>query len=577
MPTSPRDPAASLLQLPSEPLADGQFNSGRRAHDILLKAGLITHEQFLAAASEAAEKSTTTLAALIDLGFVTRKDALRASAEAVGLTFIELDDFSTDQTITDLLTSSQARRYLALPLRIVEDNAILIATTFENALNWQVRDDLRTITKRTVEFRVAMKADLTAKLNTVYRNEQEMSGLIADLLNFDDDDREDGEDSPLVRYIDLILEQAISDRASDIHIEPGEDTIRIRYRIDGVLKEMAPAPKELQAGVISRIKIMADMDIADRRLPQDGRLTFLHDSRKVDVRATSQPTVWGEKIVLRILDNSQTRMSLTELGFSEYNFKRWESAYTKAHGMLLVTGPTGSGKSTSLYATLNAINRPEVNVITVEDPVEFQMPGANQIQVNNKAGLTFASALRSILRADPDVVLIGEIRDQESAVIATQAALTGHLVLSTLHTNDSPSALTRIAEIGVEPFLIASALDCVLAQRLARRLCTFCKELFQPDPAVFDSVDFTPELRDAEFFRPRGCSRCANTGFRGRVALTEVMIVSEALQKMVVRQASSDEIAAQARLEGMHTLRQDGWVKVADGLTTIQEVLRVVA
>jgi type IV pilus assembly protein PilB len=381
-----------------------------------------------------------------------------------------------------------------------------------------------------------------------------------------------------VRFVNLLISQAIADRASDIHIEPTERDLRVRYRIDGVLHEAHRSPKNIQNGVISRLKIMSEIDIAERRIPQDGRLSVVHHGRKVDLRLATLPTVWGEKIVARILDNSNTRLDLNDLGFSDFNFHRYRGSYTKPYGMILVTGPTGSGKSTTLYATLNAIARPEVNIITVEDPVEYRLPGINQVQTNVKAGLTFASALRSILRSDPDILLVGEIRDHETAQIAVEAALTGHLVLSTLHTNDAPSAITRLTEMGIEPFLVGSALDAVLAQRLCRLLCEKCRKAYVPEPGELLDVGFPWE--DGQplptLYRPVGCDACARTGYHGRIALHEVMPVGEDIERLAVQRVSSDEISRLALAEGMITLRDDGWSKVSQGLTSIEEILRVV-
>jgi type IV pilus assembly protein PilB len=326
------------------------------------------------------------------------------------------------------------------------------------------------------------------------------------------------------------------------------------------------------------LKIMSDMNIAERRVPQDGRLSVNHDGRKIDLRIATLPTVWGEKVVARILDNSTARLGLTDLAFSPANFTRFEESYTKPYGMILATGPTGSGKSTTLYATLNQLNRPDVNVITVEDPVEYRLPGINQVQTNARAGLTFASALRSILRSDPDIVLIGEIRDHETAQIAVEAALTGHLVLSTLHTNDAPSAVTRLVEMGIEPFLVGSAVDAVVAQRLCRALCPRCREGYQPSPRELLNIGYpwsdgqpVPTL-----YRPKGCTSCSSTGYRGRLALHEVMTVTEDIERLAVARASTDEINRRAREQGMATLREDGWLKVGQGRTSIEEVLRVV-
>jgi type IV pilus assembly protein PilB len=386
-----------------------------------------------------------------------------------------------------------------------------------------------------------------------------------------------GEEAPIVRFVNSIIEQAIENRASDMHIEPTEDDLRVRFRIDGVLHEIDTVPRAVQSALISRLKIMSGVDITERRVPQNGRITVELNGRQVDLRAATLPTVWGEKIVLRVLDTGGIDLELRRLGFSDKNYQRFSTSFTKPHGMVLVTGPTGSGKSTTLYATLNEISKPEINIITVEDPVEYRLPGVNQVQVNHKAGLTFAAVLPAILRSDPDVVLIGEIRDRVTAQLAVEASLTGHLVLSTLHTNDAPSAVTRLTEMGIEPFLVGSSLDCVMAQRLARRLCQWCKEPYAPTETELEGARWpfetvgTPE----QMWRAVGCRSCAGTGYRGRIALHEVMPVSEEVERLAVERASAHDIQKVALAEGMDMLRTDGLRKAAAGDTTLAEVLRV--
>jgi type IV pilus assembly protein PilB len=444
-------------------------------------------------------------------------------------------------------------------------------------------DDIRSLSGLDVRPVVATKADVAAAIDRFHRGDDELDELT---MSIDAGEQEDDlahvkeivEDAPIVKFVNLLITQAINDRASDIHIEPTEHDMRVRFRIDGVLHEVMRSPKSIQAGVVSRLKIMSDIDIAERRVPQDGRMSVNTSSKKIDLRVATLPTVWGEKIVMRLLDNSTAMLDLTDLGFSAGNYRRYAESFTKPYGMMLVTGPTGSGKSTTLYATLNIVSTPEKNVITVEDPVEYRLPGINQVQTNAKAGLTFASALRSILRSDPDVVLIGEIRDHETAQIAIEAALTGHLVLSTLHTNDSPSAVTRLIEMGIEPFLVGSAIDCVLAQRLARRLCSKCKEIYVPteETLVHARFPWTPAEPVPELHRAVGCSACSKTGYKGRLALHEVMVVSEQIERLSVERASADVIGRAAREEGMVTLRADGMEKVRQGVTTLEEVLRIV-
>lgn len=550
--------------------------------EVLVTEGLITHDQLAAAQVAAAGIGEPVLNVLVQQGAVGKKDVFRATVKAAGMEFVEILDVPIDPAAVALVSGDQARKYGCLPVGFDGDVLVVVADS-QTAMNWQVRDDLQAITRHPVRLACAMKTEIQARTNMLYRAEAELGQLVHDML--EDDSTVDimapvasTSDAPLVRYVNLLLNQAISDNASDIHVEPSENNIRIRYRIDGVLKEMAPAPKEIQSAIISRLKIMSDMDIAERRIPQDGRLSVIQRGRKIDLRVSCLPTVWGEKIVMRILDNTAAQMALPDLGFSPPNLVKWRRAYERPYGMLIVSGPTGSGKSTTLYATLNAVSRPEVNIVTVEDPVEYRIPGINQVQTHAKAGLTFAAALRSILRADPDIILIGEIRDHETAQIAIESALTGHLVLTTLHTNDAPSVLTRLSEMGIEPFLVGSALECATGQRLARRLCTKCKRESPKSASELAAVDFEyPPGIEPAFFDPVGCSACAGTGFRGRLAMHEIMPMTEDIAKLAVRNASSDEVRRVAIDQGMRTLRQDGWLKVAEGLTTIPEVLRVIA
>ena len=385
------------------------------------------------------------------------------------------------------------------------------------------------------------------------------------------------QEAPIVRYVNGLIEQAIENRASDLHVEPGEDDLRIRFRIDGVLHDIETVPRAVQPALISRLKIMSGVDITERRVPQSGRITVDLNQRHVDLRLATLPTVWGEKIVLRVLDTGGIDLDLKRLGFTAENYDRFSASFRKPHGMLLVNGPTGSGKSTTLFACLNQINRPEINIITVEDPVEYRLPGVNQVQVNHKAGLTFAAVLPAILRSDPDVVLIGEIRDRVTAQLAVEASLTGHLVLSTLHTNDAASAITRLIEMGIEPFLVGSSLDCVMAQRLARRLCQWCKEPYAPSRSELAAARWPFGQIEApmEMWRAHGCRSCAGTGYRGRIALHEVMTVSEDIERLSVERASAHDIGHVAVNEGMEMLRADGLRKAAAGETTLAEVLRV--
>lgn len=521
---------------------------------------------------------------LIDKGVLTDVQVASARAAYAGLPFVELVDYPIDRTAVSLVSAALCRRHDVLPLTLAGDT---ITVAMADPGDVFALDDIRAATRMRVAAVVAERQDLRNAMNRLLRADGELSDLqsvlqeehkpSSELVQVTNESLED--DAPIVRFVNLIISQAIQDRASDIHIEPGEFEVRVRYRIDGVLHEMQRAPKQIQNGVISRLKIMSDIDIAERRKPQDGRLSVMHGGRKVDLRVATLPTVWGEKVVMRILDNSTSSMDLNDLGLLQHNYDVFKKSYTKPYGMILVTGPTGSGKSTTLYTTLHTVSRPEINVITVEDPVEYRMAGINQVQVNPKAGLTFASALRSILRSDPDVVLLGEIRDHETAQIAIEASLTGHLVLSTLHTNDAPSAITRLTEMEIEPFLVGSALDSVVAQRLARRLCERCRQPYTPVVTEIAALGFwvDPDQPVPVLYQPVGCQVCSNTGYRGRIAIHEIMAVSEEIERLAVRRASSAEIKKIAIAEGMLTLRQDGWSKAQMGLTSVEEILRVVA
>jgi type IV pilus assembly protein PilB len=548
--------------------------------DILLDGGLVTRDQLDEAFAEHQSIGRSLGRVLVDRGILSESQLVAALAQQIGLRFIDLTDFPIDGSALARVSGSVCRRHTAIPVAF-EDGRIIVAMA--DPANVFAVDDIRTISGFDVIPAVATRADVLSAIDRHYRADTDLDELTSVMEVEDDTEdlsslREVVEDAPIVKFVNLLITQAIQDRASDIHLEPTEQDLRVRYRIDGVLHEVMNSPKSIQSGVISRLKIMADINIAERRIPQDGRLSVSANGKKIDLRVATLPTVWGEKVVMRILDNSTARLDLADLGFSDYNFGTYSQSFVKPYGMILVTGPTGSGKSTTLYATLNIVNKPEVNIITVEDPVEYRLPGINQVQTNAKAGLTFAAALRSILRSDPDIVLIGEIRDHETSQIAVEAALTGHLVLSTLHTNDAPSAVTRLTEMGIEPFLVGSAVDCVLAQRLARRLCGKCKEAYTPTPEMLTSARYPwqdgQEL--PELFRPVGCPTCSKTGYKGRLALHEVMAVNEEIERLAVDRAPTATINDAALRNGMRTLRDDGMLKVGLGVTSIDEILRVV-
>ncbi|MFI5911464.1 GspE/PulE family protein [Dactylosporangium sp. NPDC051541] len=529
------------------------------------------------AAEEAERTGRSIRAVLINDHVVTEDQLTEASADAYGIATLDLVGHPIDPAAVTKIPMALVLRHRVLGIALTEHEITVGITDPGDVL---ALDDVRAATGLTVRPVVVARSELRKIIDRLKREENDL-GEVAESLAAESapavSNISANEDAPIVRYVNSLIEQAIVNRASDLHLEPGEHNMRVRYRIDGVLHEVDTVPKHVQAALISRLKIMSNVDITERRVPQNGRITVDLNQRQVDLRTATLPTVWGEKIVLRVLDTSGMDLKLTKLGFSQRNYERFATSFNKPHGMLLVTGPTGSGKSTTLYATLAEISKPTVNIITVEDPVEYRLPGVNQVQVDHKAGLTFAAVLPAILRSDPDVVLIGEVRDRTTAQLAVEAALTGHLVLSTLHTNDAPSAVTRLVEMGIEPFLVGSSVDCVLAQRLARRLCDWCKTEYTPNEAELIGARWPYDLLGTPetLWRPVGCRSCANTGYRGRLALHEVMPVSPDIEKLAIDRASAHEIQAVAYREGLLDLRVDGLAKAAEGQTSIPEVVRV--
>ena len=565
--------APGILGLTS-PLGKG--HSGMFVTDVLVELGFVDRDRARLAVEEARGAGRTPEAILVEQKVVDSSQLSRAVAERYGLYHLDLNAYKVDMGASNLISPAAARRYNAVPVGFMPDDTVLLAMSDPSDVI--AIDDVQMITGSICRVAVAAPEDIEAlirRLNTLssavteaVEEEEAASGdEITEL-------RESADDAPVIKLVYSILGQATNEGASDVHFEPQEGEMRVRFRVDGVLIEAAKVPKRMVAGVISRIKIMSDMDIAEKRVPQDGRVSLNVEGRKVDLRITTLPTQRGEGCTIRILDTDQAMRSLDELGMDGDGRKRYETSYRKPYGAILVTGPTGSGKSTSLYATLNEINDIEKKIITIEDPVEYRLDGINQMGVNRKAGLTFAAGLRSMLRADPDVIMVGEIRDGETARIAIEAALTGHLVLSTLHTNDAPGAIVRLQKMGIETFLTASAVDCVVAQRLARKLCEQCKrQTVMPHQALLDA-GYDVE-GDITVYEPVGCARCGGSGYRGRIGVYSVMMMSEALKEMTVAGASEAELTAVARQEGMATLSEDGLRKVQAGVTSIEEVARV--
>jgi len=518
---------------------------------------------------------------LVGKGLFTEAEFFKAVADFAGLEYVELAGLSIGGDVIALLPGNFCREAGVLPLAARGDHLFLGIT---DPGNLQAVDDVGSLTGLIVAPKVVTETALLTAQNRYLRADDELDKLSEaieeEAADFETAEnlRSEDDDAPIVRFVNLLISQAVQDRASDIHVEPRAKDLRVRFRIDGVLHEMQKADKSIQAGVLSRLKIMADMDIAEKRKPQDGRMSISHNNQKIDIRAAALPTVWGEKIIMRILDHSTDKRALDSMGMSADNLTILRDSLAQSHGMILVTGPTGSGKSTTLYTSLDEISTNEVNVITVEDPVEKRIDGVNQVQINNRAGMSFPAALRSILRSDPDIVMIGEIRDQETATIAVEASLTGHLVLSTLHTNGAPESLTRLVEMGVEPYLVGTSVSAIVAQRLARKLCEKCKIVMEPDLKVLEKVEF-PVIGDNKpvIYGPVGCSECSETGFRGRVPVVEIMRVTEDIERLVVDGASASIIRAKAEKDGFRSLRMDGFRRVLLGDTTIDEVMRVSA
>ena len=554
----------------------------KRLGEILREDNLLTEGQLQAALEKQKETNERLGRILISMGFVDEKTVLKVLEAKLGLPLINISRRNLDPEVVKLIPEQLALKYKVIPVEL-DDNRITLAMA--DPLNVLAVDDVRIASGCDVEPAIASESDIDSAI-AAYFGKDSIVKMVEDIpedlgMDFDEGGleqlREIVEDAPMVKLVNSLITQAVAGRASDIHVEPREKELHVRYRIDGVLSEVTQFPKRMQAPVISRLKIMADLDIAERRVPQDGRIQMKIDNKEIDFRVSTLPTIFGEKVVLRVLDKSRGLMHLQELGMLPEILKRFRTVITHPYGIILVTGPTGSGKTTTLYSVLNDINTPEKNIITLEDPVEYTLGGVNQVQLNIKAGLTFAGGLRSVLRQDPDIIMVGEIRDPETAKIAIQSAMTGHLVLSTLHTNTASATLTRLMEMGIEPFLVASSVVGIVAQRLVRRLCPECKEPYEPSGMLVEKLGIKarPDER-VVLFQPKGCPACNNTGFRGRLALQEVLFMSSSVKDLVTNKAPADQIETAAIEEGMMTLRQDGLRKVALGLTSLEEAMRAV-
>ncbi len=559
-----------------------------RVGELLVRLGLITDDQ-LQKAKEAQSAGGGMLGTyLVELGFISEKDFASVLSEQYAVPIVELDDYHIDDAAVQLIPHNLAQKHGLIPL--VKENSTLTIAMIDPS-NIVALNDIKFITGLDIRVVIATETDIKAKQERYYEENVSYDSIIDDLSNEDievvdmNDDidiqelEKATEDAPVVKLVNAVLTDAIKKGASDIHIEPYEKTFRVRFRIDGVLYEIMKPPLKLKNAITSRLKIMADLDIAERRLPQDGRIKLkLGNNKEMDFRVNVLPTLFGEKVVLRLLDKSNLQLDMTKLGFFPEQLELFKSAINKPHGMVLVTGPTGSGKTTTLYSALADLNKVGTNISTAEDPVEFNLSGINQAQMHDDIGFNFASALRAFLRQDPDVIMVGEIRDYETAEIGIKASLTGHLVLSTVHTNDAPSTVSRLLNMGVEPFLVASSINLIVAQRLARKVCSNCAQELKVNPELLVNIGIpAAEARHVRVLQGKGCEQCSGTGYKGRIALYEVMPMYEEIREFILNGASTAELKRECIKLGMLTLRASGLLRLKEGMTTIEEVLRVTA
>lgn len=545
----------------------------KRLGELLVEAGLITEQQLQDALREQKERNMRLGDVLISRGYITEQQRIEVLEYQLGIPHVQLFRQKIDPKAIHLIPQKLAEQHKVLPLR-VEGNKLFVA--MDDPLDYFAIDELRMATGMWIEPAIASREELERAIRRYYGLQESVERVMQNLEAREADDAlpEDDENSPVVKTVNQIIQQAVQIGASDIHIDPQEDSLRVRYRVDGMMRTERPLPPNMQSVIVARIKVVAGMNVAERRLPQDGRVEIDIESRKVDIRISTLPTIHGEKVVMRILDLSNTLTEIEKLGFSPHNLQLFLKGINSPHGIVFITGPTGSGKTTTLYSALSRLNRDEVNIITIEDPVEYQLKGINQLQVNPQVGLTFARGLRAILRQDPNIVMVGEIRDVETAEIAVRAAMTGHLVLSTLHSNSAVNAITRLIDMGVEPFLVASALNCVVAQRLVRRVCPHCAEEREPSPQEGE-LFAACGIKADRLKIGRGCGECSRTGYRGRLAIHEVLACDDGLRSMILQKRTDSEYRAYASARGLIPLVQDGLAKAAAGLTTVSEVFRV--
>ena len=565
----------------------------RRLGDLLVREGLIDNEQLARALQEQKGSNDKLGSILVKLSFVTEENLIAFLSRQYGIQSITLSQLDIDPDILKLVPEQIARKYEVLPVKL-QGNTLTLA--MGDPTNVFALDDVGFMTNLQVIPAVASQAAIRQAIDRAYDSKgggiadivSEMEGAAADVELVEGDEeaaaskvdvfelKESADEAPVVRLINMILVDAIRRGASDIHLEPYEKVFRVRFRVDGVLHEIMTPPKRLEAALTSRVKIMASLDIAERRLPQDGRIKLRFNQREIDFRVSTLPTIYGEKTVMRILDKDSLQLDLTMLGFDSWSLEQFTKAIHNPYGMILITGPTGSGKTTTLYSAIHTINSPDINIMTAEDPVEYNLRGVNQVQINEEIGRTFAAALRAFLRQDPDVILVGETRDLETAQIGIRAALTGHLVLTTLHTNDCPSTVARLLDMGIPPFLVSSSLTLILAQRLGRKVCKDCKQPYDADEEILVPYGHIPQgLGKISFYKGKGCATCNFTGMKGRVAIYEVMPINQDIRDLIIRNAPAVEIGEAAQRQGMKTLRQNALQKVIEGGMTIEEVLRV--
>jgi len=551
--------------------------AGAKIGNLLVKEKKISVEQLEEGLKRQRDKGGNLGMNLIDLGFVSENDLIQVLAKQLGVNTVELSMDDLDEDIVNLIPAEVAMKFNVIAF---EKQGKLIKVAIVDPTNTFALDSIKLITGCKIEAYIATERSIRNIIEKVYQTTEEMASILDDFggedLEVVEEQEEnvetvDTDDAPLVRLVNSLLVDAVKKGASDIHIEPFEKDIRVRFRIDGVLQEMPALPNRLKAAVTSRLKIMSDLDISERRVPQDGRIKIRMQSKTVEFRVSSLPTLFGEKIVMRILDQGNLTLDLTKLGFTEDALKNFIKAVESPYGMVLVTGPTGSGKTTTLYSAMSRINSPEVNIMTAEDPVEYNLHGVNQVLVRNEVGMTFAAALKAFLRQDPNIIMIGEIRDLETGSIAVKAALTGHLVLSTLHTNDAPSTVTRMIDMGIAPFQIASAVNLIQAQRLLRRLCPFCKQPVTVPPELHEDLGLS---KDDVIYGPVGCPKCNGKGKKGRTGAYEVMLMTQSLREVILNGGTTSDIRDQAIKEGMLTLRMDAVLKMKQGFVDYEEVIR---